>query len=410
MSSLTFFHAAVAELPFARPRPARTNALPAETPFTEIVDLDTLIALRPAWADLVARALEPNVFLEPGFAIPLFQHCRRKRKLSFLLAWAEKGPNPRHELLGLLPLALPGGVFRFFAQGAEHEHAPLGTPLFDRDRGAEALRQMIGWLRQNHPRLTGLRLAHLPKEGPTFAMLSLHAEAKREHLYLFNEYERAALSRTVDAAEQAPNFISAKRRKQYRQQRRRMGENGEVTYRSTRDPAAIRQAAESFLLLEFKGWKGARKTALLADSSGATFFRSMTRSMAAEGKCRIDSLDIDGTPVAMGVVIESGDRAHYWKTTYDERFASVSPGVQLTLELTQTQLARPIALTDSCAIANHPMIDHIWKDRIAMADVLLPLGHAEGLPFAIGLWREIARQRVRGTVKPFLKGLLRRRH
>ncbi len=407
MNSLAFFQTESSGLPTAPPKPASVCASQQEELFAEIVDLDALTQLRPAWADLVTRALEPNVFLEPGFAIPLLQHCGTSGKLAFLLVWATQDTNSRHRLLGLLPLSLPAIPFGFFAQGAAHEHAPLGTPLFDRDRGQDALHQMIGWLRRHRPNLAGLRLSHLPRQGPTFALLRLYAEASQTRLYLFNEYERAALSGT---AGQAPDAISAKRRKQYRQQRRRLNESGEVTYRPVRDPAEIRQATEEFLSLEYKGWKGARKTALLAHSSGATFFRAMTRSMALEGKCRIDRLDIDGTPVAIGVVIESGSRALYWKTTYDERFAALSPGVQLTLELTQTQLASPtVALTDSCAVANHPMIDHIWKDRIAVADVLLPI-HAQGLSFTAGLWLEIVQQQLRSKVKPLLKRLLRRRH
>ena len=262
-------------------------------------------------------------------------------------------------------------------------------------------------VRRHYPGICGLMLSQLPKQGPTAAMLRHHAEASQNQLHLFNEYERAALSKASGSDGQ----ISAKRRKQYRQQRRRLSEPGEVSYRAIHDPAQIRQATEAFLSLEFKGWKGARKTALLAAGSSATFFRAMTRSMALEGKCRIDTLNIDGTPVAIGVVLQSGDKAFYWKTTYDERLAALSPGVQLTLDLTQTQLASPsVALTDSCAIANHPMIDHIWKDRIAMADVLLPIGPAQGLFFKLGLWRQIGHEYLRSTVKPLLKRLLRRRH
>jgi CelD/BcsL family acetyltransferase involved in cellulose biosynthesis len=377
--------------------------------FTEIMDLNGLTKVRPAWADLVNRAIEPNAFLEPGFLIPLVQHCGNKTKIGFLLTWTGTRMDPRHKLLGLLPLSLPFALPSLFARGASHKYAPLGTPLFDKDQGNEALRQMVGWLRQHHPGLTGLMLTHLPKQGLAFAMLSRHATASQNRLYLFNECERAALARTMAPANQPRNLISGKRRKEYRRQRRRLSESGEISYRSIRDPAQIRQVAEEFLSLEARGWKGARKTALLMASSDATFFRAMTRSMALEGKCHIDSLDVDGTPVAMGVILESGGKAFYWKTAYDERLAAFSPGVQLALELTRIQLASPsVALTDSCAIANHSMINHIWKDRVAMTDVLLPIGSAQGLSFTAGLWREIVQQRLRRAVKSVVKHLLRR--
>lgn len=37
----------------------------------ERVDARGMVAHRDAWADLAARALEPNLFLEPDFLLPL---------------------------------------------------------------------------------------------------------------------------------------------------------------------------------------------------------------------------------------------------------------------------------------------------------------------------------------------------
>jgi hypothetical protein len=51
----------------------------------------------------------------------------------------------------------------------------------------------------------------------------------------------------------------------------------------------------------------------------------------------------------------------------------MSPGVQLTLDITRAMCADgQIDSVDSTAIANHPMIDHIWRDRQPIGDLLLP--------------------------------------
>ena len=69
----------------------------------------------------------------------------------------------------------------------------------------------------------------------------------------------------------------------------------------------------------------------------------------------------------------SGSRV-YFKLGVDERFAKFSPGVQLTLELTRHLCADPaIALADSTANPDHPMINPIWRGRLAIGDVLIPL-------------------------------------
>ena len=47
----------------------------------------------------------------------------------------------------------------------------------------------------------------------------------------------------------------------------------------------------------------------------------------------------------------------------------------LALELTESLLADPtIGRVDSCATPDHPMIDHLWRDRLMLADQLTALG------------------------------------
>jgi hypothetical protein len=58
----------------------------------------------------------------------------------------------------------------------------------------------------------------------------------------------------------------------------------------------------------------------------------------------------------------------------------LSPGVQLTLDLTRHLCADPeIALVDSTASPDHPMINPIWRGRLAIGDVLIPLRPSDPL-------------------------------
>jgi hypothetical protein len=141
-----------------------------------------------------------------------------------------------------------------------------------------------------------------------------------------------------------------------------------------RSPQEIAQAIEVFLNLEASGWKARRGTALMQDEGDAGFIRRATMALAEIGQCEIVSLHAGETPVAAGVVLRHQDRAFYFKLGVDERFAKLSPGVQLTLDLTRHLCADPlIALADSTAIADHPMINPIWRERLAIGDVLIPL-------------------------------------
>ena len=88
--------------------------------------------------------------------------------------------------------------------------------------------------------------------------------------------------------------------------------------------------------------------------------------------------------VASAVVLLTliGTTLYFWKTAFDERFAALSPGVQLALELTEVQLADPgVTTTDSCAAPDHPMIDRLWPDRMALVDVMIDLHPDEPASF-----------------------------
>ena len=78
--------------------------------------------------------------------------------------------------------------------------------------------------------------------------------------------------------------------------------------------------------------------------------------------------------MAAAIVLRHQDRAFYFKLGIDERFAKFSPGVQLTLDLTRHLCADAVLATaDSTASADHPMINPIWRGRLKIGDVLIPL-------------------------------------
>jgi hypothetical protein len=67
--------------------------------------------------------------------------------------------------------------------------------------------------------------------------------------------------------------------------------------------------------------------------------------------------------------------------------------VQLVCDLTENLLAQPTPLrVDSCAAPGHPMIDHVWRERLGLADRLVRLGPQQGLAFSRACRLERARR------------------
>ena len=107
------------------------------------------------------------------------------------------------------------------------------------------------------------------------------------------------------------------------------------------------------------------------------------------------------TPVAAAIVLRQQDRAFFFKLGVDERFAKFSPGVQLTLDLTRHLCADPaIALVDSTADADHPMINPIWRGRLAIGDVLIPLRRGDPVVPLIRASLALARRDPRAGTPP----------
>jgi hypothetical protein len=63
--------------------------------------------------------------------------------------------------------------------------------------------------------------------------------------------------------------------------------------------------------------------------------------------------------------------------------ARFSPGLQAMTEVTAALLAdETIEFADSCAVPDHPLMDHLWRDRLAMADVMIALRPDAGFALA----------------------------
>ena len=87
------------------------------------------------------------------------------------------------------------------------------------------------------------------------------------------------------------------------------------------------------MALEAAGWKGKGGSALSSSPATAEFAREAVAHAASNaGAVRIDSIDVDGEPIAMLVSFIAGETAFTWKIAYDEAYARFSPGAQLMLE------------------------------------------------------------------------------
>lgn len=348
-------------------------------------------AIAAEWQSLADRALEPNVFLEPAFALaaaPMFG-----RDIGVGLVWSRQLPV---RLMGFFPgqvqrrrygIALPVLV------GWTHPFAPLGTPLVDRNAAAEVVAAWLAHLEAQSelPHLVLMPL--LPATG-SIAQVLMTALAQHGGACLaFSCHERALLApaANADRAKYLEQAIGAKKRKELRRQRKRLAEAGKLHSETVKEATAVAAALRDFLTLEAAGWKGRAGTAARTDDGVRAFMERAVAELARAGKARITRLSIGDRPIAALVTLASGATAWSWKIAYDETFARFSPGVQLTVDATENLLDDPgIARADSCATADHPMIDHLWRERLALEDRFMGVGPQSA--FAVACKLEGARR------------------
>jgi len=350
--------------------------------------LAELGAIAAEWQSLADRALEPNVFLEPAFALAAAPVLGRGVGVS--LIWSRRHPA---RLMGFFPGRVERqrfGIALPLLVGWTHPFAPLGTPLIDRDAAAEVVSAWFSHLesRPEVPRL--LLMPLMPVSGQVAQSLAAALAQRGGACLALDRHQRALLAPASDAsrAQYLEQAIGAKKRKELRRQRKRLAERRALHTETVSEPAAVAAALKDFLALEAAGWKGRAGTAASSDEEIQGFMQRAVTRLAEAGQARIARLLIDGRPIATLVTLKSGATAWCWKIAYDEMFARFSPGVQLLIDATKDLLEDPgIARADSCATENHPMIDHIWRERLALEDRFMRIGPHPAFAFAFALER-----------------------
>lgn len=320
------------------------------------------------WRALAQRALEPNGYYLPGWELAVSATARDRTGASALSAFDST------RLIGLMPVISLWRAWKIPlpALVSANPYGTLCSPLIDRDASAEATKRLLQQAREAGAH--ALVLSDVTLEGA--AVTALNKVLNRDGLKprVLNSYIRASLDATQDGEKLLREALGSRKLKELRRQRYRLAEHGRVVFEVARGRDEIRSALETFLQLEASGWKAKRGTALIQDAGDATFIRRAVPALAETAQCEIITLRTGTTPVAAGIVLRHQDRAFFFKLGIDERFAKYSPGVQLTLDLTRQLCADPaIASADSTASADHPMINPIWRGRLAIGDVLIPL-------------------------------------
>jgi CelD/BcsL family acetyltransferase involved in cellulose biosynthesis len=325
------------------------------------------------WDALAQWASSPNPFFESWYLLPALEAFDPTGQVKLLCMEADG------ELAGLLPLLLEPRYYRHpLPQWCNwmHGNCFLGVPLVARGLERQFWRALFDWADANAGRALFLHLARMPLDGPlNDALTAVLAEQKRPAALVHRE-ERALLRSDCDPEAYLEAALSAKKRKELRRQHNRLSEEGALRFERRRDAEAIAEWTEAFLWLEASGWKGKSGHAMANDRETTALLTAALEGAAQRGRLERLTLSLDGSPIAMLANFLCAPGAFSFKTAFDERYARFSPGVLLQRENLALLERADIEYCDSCASADHPMIDHFWRERRVIGRYSIGIGGA----------------------------------
>jgi len=324
-----------------------------------------------AWDALADRAGEPNPFYESWYLLPSLRHLAAD---VAILRFEQDGV-----LAGLLPIVRPSRYYRYpFPHLGNWLHPNMfcGTPLVAAGAEVPFWQALLRWADDNGGAALFLHLRDLPLGGPLHNALDTVLATGDRQAEIVHREARAMLESDLSPQAYWDASLSGKKRKELRRQANRLADEGTVAFHRATDAEGLEDWCSAFLRLEQAGWKGQAGSALASDPATAAVLCESMHGAANRGRLERLTLTLDDQPIAMLASFLCPPGAFSFKTAFDERYARYSPGVLLQ-QANLAILDNPaIAWTDSCAAADHPMIDHIWRERREIGRLSIAIGGA----------------------------------
>ena len=348
------------------------------------IRLADYLGMYDAFAELSRHALEANPHMAPA-AIEAATLLVHPDHIVVLGAWRNETLG-QDRLAGIWALRRRRDLRTGFSAALCAPLLPLyevlSTPVLDRDVADEAMQALLRHCIASGDLPKTLILPLLPLEGLGFASLNEACRVTLSRLAIVERWPRPMMIPLAgDSAETYLRRALGSSYKKRMQQFRMFQRAGQAGLRRERGAAAA-AALDGFLTLEAAGWKGQTGTAIAKLPRDSAYFRRLADLFAARDGLLIDSLMLDGKPIAMGLLLESAGTRHFLKIAYDETQSRLSPGRALTIAMILSDFAgTPPRVFDSGAGDGVDAGTYVWGERREMGHAVIALGEDRaGLP------------------------------
>jgi CelD/BcsL family acetyltransferase involved in cellulose biosynthesis len=323
------------------------------------------------WDRLARHALVDNPYFARQYVLAGISALKSDADVSVLVLRDGSG-----QLSGLVPFRkqpfaplVPLGC----ARSAVNMYQVSGTPLIERDKARGAVSALFAsagtdglparWVFP-HTDLAS-RFAKLCAQlAPSHGMSVEHARA----------YDRPRLTRMEGGFQTHVDAILGKKRvKDSQRAMRRLGEMGELRFERASDPYWVQSRIEDFLALELRGWKGRQRTAFASNADHLDFARkAFAGEMGEQGLTSVDSLLLDGEPIAMSINVQAGRTMFTPKCAFDEDYRKFGPGLILEYLVIETfYKTRACDDMDASTTAEGHIVSGFWNSAKPMGSLIM---------------------------------------
>ena len=297
-----------------------------------IDDVGSLERYRAAWDELAVELGQP--YCAPAWMLAWWHHAAPSSARLRVIVVREGD-----ELVGIAPFYADrwgAGLRRYSLLAAEScwRVEPLARPE-DRERVAELIAAKLS---EAHPAPDLLSFHYLAADSPWPGLITRHWPSRRRPRL---EHDSSLPSPTValqaDDIDAWLDSLSSKMRAQLRRNRRRLEREGAVI--SSSAPADIEGDIQTFFALHYGRWAG-RGGSWVEGRGLEQAVTAAARELVPAGRFRLATVKIEGSIIAVCVVVTAGDEAGYWMGGIDEEWTRYSPGLIAVVEAIDDGLKR----------------------------------------------------------------------
>jgi CelD/BcsL family acetyltransferase involved in cellulose biosynthesis len=332
-------------------------------------DLPALYAFVPAWEELAAAALEPNVFYEHWMLLPALEAFGAGKDISVVLVLIRDPHNPDApaKLGGLFPLELIRSFRKLNVSALglwQHVHCYMCTPLVRADTASECMAELFRWFRSGRASASLIELRCISGDGPFHKMLVNLTNELGLTSWATDIFTRGLWHEGYDEDTNPESAVSGNLRRRLRRKEKRLSERGRVEHLVLRPDDDVGRWIDEFLRIEASGWKGHRGSALASSESDRRYFTEIATSAFRRGRLLMLGINFNGRPIARRCAFVAGEGSFAFKTAYDEEFADFSPGAMLEMDSIRQLHALPeVRWMDSCAAPDNSLVNRLSNDR-----------------------------------------------